>query len=105
MALQSKYHQYLSRPNVDAFAPGASLVYVPTSVTITGPAAIIKHHSAQEQQLKRKENFLNVVEGSSSICVESETTILFDGGGGTYLPGLDENFLIDRTVSLPIVCV
>lgn len=103
MALQSKYQHYLGRPTADALAPGASLIYVPTSVTITEPAAIVKHHSVQEQQLKKKENFLNVVEGPSSICVEAETTIHFEEGGGTFLPGLDDNFLVDRTVSLPIV--
>lgn len=104
MTLQAKYQQFLARPSLDVCAPGAALHYIPTTVTITEPAAIIKHLNAQEQQLKKKENFLNVIEGPTSICVESETTISFAGGGGTFLPGLDDNFLADRTVSLPVVC-
>ena len=103
MALRAKYEAYLARPSMDALAPGAALHYIPTTVTITEPAAILKHLTAQEQQLKKKENFLNVVEGPDSMCAETETTFQFDGGGGTYLPGLDENFLVDRTVSLPVV--
>ena len=104
MALQMKYQEFLSRPTTDALAPGASLHYIPTAVTITEPAAILKHFATQNQQLKKKENFLNVTEGPNGICAETETTIQFEGGGGTFLPGLDDNFLADRTVSLPVVC-
>ncbi|KAL9053960.1 MAG: hypothetical protein Q9162_004450 [Coniocarpon cinnabarinum] len=105
MALRDKYSAYLARPSIDALAPGALLHYIPTTVTITEPAAILKHHTAQEQQFKKKENFLNVIEGPNSICVETETTFQFEGGGGTFLPGLDDNFLADRSVSLPIIHV
>ena len=103
MALKSSYQQFLSRPSPDALADAASLLYVPTSVTIEGSTAIIKHFSAQSNLLKKKENILNTVEGPAGLCVEAETTIQFEGGGGTYLPGLDDNFLVNRTVSLPIV--
>lgn len=104
MALTSKYQQFLARPTQEALAPGAAINYLPSLTTITEPAVIIKHLNAQTQQLKKKENFLNVVYGDYSICVEAETTIDFINGGGTFLPGLDDNFLADRTVTLPVVC-
>ena len=103
MSLQSKYQQYLGRVSTDALAPTASLHYIPTGIAVTGPMAIAKHHAAQEQQFKKKENFLNVIQGANSICAEIETTLRFEGGGGAFLPGLDDNFLIDRMVTLPVV--
>lgn len=103
MALASVYQQFLVRPSADALAPGAAINYLPSLTTITEPAAIIKHLGAQAQQLKKKENFLNVVHGDYSICAETETTLNFVTGGGTYLPGLDDNFLADKTVTIPVV--
>lgn len=103
MALSAKYQQFLAHPTAEALAPGAAIHYLPSTTTIDEPAAIIKHLNAQTQQLKKKENFLNVIQGDNSLCVEAETTLGFLVGGGTYLPGLDGNFLSDRTVTLPVV--
>lgn len=60
--------------------------------------------NVQNHELKKKEEkFLDVVEGKDSLAVEVQTCIEFETGGGAYLPGLDDNFLADRTVNLPIV--
>lgn len=103
MALRAKYQQYLAHPSEDAFAPNASLHYVSSLTSICEPAAIIRHLKAQEQQLKTKSNFLNAFESHNSLCVEAETTLQFEEGGGTYLPGLEEYLLFDKVVTLPVV--
>jgi len=106
MALQSKYEQFLAAPKAEALASNASIHYIPTLCTITEPAPILKHLSAQDQQLKKEEEkFVHVVEGDHKLCVETETTLEFLYGGGTYLPGMDDNFLTDRKVTLPIVSI
>jgi hypothetical protein len=53
---------------------------------------------------KKEEKILDAVEASNALVVEVETTMEFVTSGGAYLPGLDDNFLADRTVTLPIVC-
>jgi hypothetical protein len=46
-----------------------------------------------------------VVEGTNALAVEVHTTLELLSGGGSYLPGLDDNFLADRIVTFPIVCM
>ena len=106
MALQTAYKQFLAAPNPTLLAQDASLHYITTLVTLNGSSEIIKHLKAQDHELKKKEEkFLDVVEGSNSLAVEVHTTIEFLTGGGSYLPSLDDNFLADRTVTFPIVCL
>ncbi|KAI9720684.1 MAG: hypothetical protein M1828_005564 [Chrysothrix sp. TS-e1954] len=102
MALQAAYSRYLASPSAEALASDASIHYMPTLSSISNASAILRHLSTQEQLLKKKENFLNVIENERGLCIEAETTISFMNGGGTYLPGLDDNFLVDKTVTLPI---
>ncbi len=104
MALQSAFKQFLAAPNPTFLAENASIHYITTLVTYNGSSEIIKHLTTQSHQLKKKEEkFLDVVEGQNALAVEVETTMEFLTGGGAYLPGLDDNFLADRTVTFPIV--
>ncbi|PQE24698.1 hypothetical protein CJF32_00006979 [Rutstroemia sp. NJR-2017a WRK4] len=104
MGLQAVYQQFLTAPNPSLLASDASLHYITTLTSVNGPAEIIKHINGQEHKLKKKEEkFLNVVDGGNSIAAEIHTTIEFQTSGGSYLPGLDDNFLADRTVTFPII--
>lgn len=104
MALQTRYKQFLDAPKESALASNASLHYITTLVTLNGSAAIIKHLDSQSQDLKKKEEkFLDVVESADALAAALHTSIEFVTGGGSYLPGLDDNFLADRVVTLPIV--
>lgn len=104
MALQDTYKQFLTAPNTSFLADNASLHYITTLVTVNGSSEILKHLAGQVRHLKKsEEKFLDVVEGRNSLAVEVHTTIEFIAGGGAYLPSLDDNFLADRTVTLPIV--
>ena len=105
MALQAAFKQFLASPNTSLLAHNASIHYITTLVTYNGSAEIVKHLNSQGHQLKKKkEDFLDVVEGQNALAAEVETTIEFLTGGGAYLPALDDNFLADRTVTFPIVC-
>ena len=105
MALQAAYQQYLATPNSSFLAENASLHYITTLTTFHGPAEIIKHLNNQTKKIKKKsEKIIDVVDGSSSLAVETELTIEFLNGGGAYLPGIDDNFLADREVTLLVVC-
>jgi len=103
MTLQASYERYLAKPTAAAFSADAAIHYIPTLSTFVQPQNVLKHLELQNQQLSVKTNVLNVIEGTNALCLETETTIRFMLGGGSYLPGLDDNFLADRTVSLPIV--
>ncbi|KAH8820380.1 hypothetical protein F5884DRAFT_657651 [Xylogone sp. PMI_703] len=104
MALQKLYSDFLASPNTGLLAGNASLHYITTLTSFNGPADIIKHLTAQSRQLQKKEEkFLSAVEGKDALAIESQTTLEFKTGGGTYLPSLDDNFLADRVVTFPIV--
>lgn len=106
MALQTAYKQFLAAPNPTFLAQDASLHYITTLVTLNGSSEILNHLKAQDHELKKEEEkFLDVVEGQNSLAVEVHTTIEFLSGGGAYLPSLDDNFLADRIVTFPIVCI
>lgn len=104
MALQTAYKQFLAAPSSSALAANASLHYITTTTSYTGATEIIKHLGALRNQVKKKqETPLSAVEGQNSLATEVETTLEFVTGGGSYLPGLDDNFLADRTVYFTIV--
>jgi hypothetical protein len=106
MALQTAYKQFLAAPNSSFLANDASIHYITTLVTINGSSEVIKHLTSQSYELKKNEQtFLDVVEGANALAVEVHTTLEFLSGGGSYLPGLDDNFLADRIVTFPIVCM
>lgn len=104
MSLQAAYRQFLAAPNSSALASGASLHYITSTTSFAGATEIIKHFGTLRSQVKKKkEAAITAVEGQSAIAVEIETTLEFVSSGGPYLPGLDDNFVADRTVYLPIV--
>lgn len=104
MALQAVYKQFLAAPNSSALAQNASLHYITTLTSFYGPTDIIKHLNSTRNSIKKnKEELINVVEGQNALAVQAELSLEFQDSGGPYLPGLDDQFLADRTVYLPVV--
>lgn len=104
MSLSAKYQAFLASPSPGALANNASLNYITTLTSISEPAAIIKHLTVQEKILKKKaDKILSAVESANGLCLDVETTLEFVSGGGAFLPGLDDNFVSDRTVTFPMV--
>lgn len=106
MTLNDTYQRFLDRPSQGALADKAALHYITTLTSISDAPAIIKHLQVQEKLLKKtKQQVVSVVEGRHALSVDVETTLEFLNGGGAYLPGLDDNFVADRTVTFPMVSV
>ncbi|KAL9128802.1 MAG: hypothetical protein Q9217_002583 [Psora testacea] len=104
MSLKEAYKGYLKNPTVEALSDNASLHYISTLTTINTSTAIAKHNAAHKKILRKKEeNILSCIEGRDALCVDIETTLEFLSSGGAYLPGLDDNFVSDRTVTFPVV--
>lgn len=105
MALQAVFEAFLRNPTTAVLADDASISYIPTLTTINEPTAILRHLQAQSRQLKKNvEKTIDVVEGGDGLYIDTETALEFVTGGGAYLPGLDDNFLADKTATLPLVC-
>lgn len=104
MTLRARYEAFLAAPTLDALTGGASLHYVPTTTSINTGASIIKHLGVQDKMLKRKgDKVLEAIESAHGLSIELETTLEFVHGGGAFLPGLDDNFIADKTVTFPSV--
>jgi len=105
MSLEATYKQFLARPTHNLLASNAAINYIPSNIVIGEASAIIKHYDVQSQAVKKKNELMKyVVEGPSSLCCETETTLHFSSGGGAYLPGIDASLLADRVIVMPIVC-
>ena len=103
-SLKSVYQSFLTSPTASTLNHSASLNYITTLTTISSAAAIVRHHAAHDKVFtKKEEKILSCIEGSNALCLDIETTLEFIAGGGAYLPGLDDNFLVDRAVTFPIV--
>ncbi|KAH8737115.1 hypothetical protein BGZ61DRAFT_280995, partial [Ilyonectria robusta] len=101
--MAATYKQFLAAPSSSLLADTASLHYVTTTTSISGPTAIIKHINVLQKQIaKKKEDILNIVDGQNMIVLEIDTGLGFLTGGGPYLPGLDDNFLTTNDAYLPI---
>lgn len=104
MAPQAVYKQFLAAPASALLADDAALHYVTTTTSYRGATDIIKHLGTLRNQVKKKkEDFLTVIEGQNAAAIEVDTALEFLTSGAAYLPGLDDNFLADRTVYLPVV--
>jgi len=102
--MASTYQQFLAAPNSALLSPEASLYYITSTTSYTGATEIIKHFNTLRNQVKRKkQEYLDVIEGQNATAIQVDTMLQFVTSGGPYLPGLDDNFLSDRTVSFPIV--
>ncbi|KAI9836513.1 MAG: hypothetical protein M1838_005014 [Thelocarpon superellum] len=101
MSLSAVYQRFLASPQASYLADNASLYYVPTLTSIHDVSKILRHLTGTHLK-KRDEKVIDVVEGPTNVALEVETTIEFLTSGGAYLPGLDDNFLADRVVTLPI---
>ncbi|EEP76711.1 predicted protein [Uncinocarpus reesii 1704] len=104
MSLKDLYKAFLADPTEDLLSPNASLHYITTTTTLNGAVEITQHLFKQRSDIKKNaEDILNAVEGTNSLCVEIETTLRFSTSGGAYLPGLEENLLVDRVVTFPLI--
>jgi hypothetical protein len=104
MSLRAVYERFLADPSPAVLSPDVSLNYVTTTTTIQRADVVISHLSSQKRIAKRKsEKILSAIEGQGSLCLDVETTLEFVSGGGAYLPSLDDNFLIDRLATFPMV--
>ncbi|KAI1819203.1 hypothetical protein F4861DRAFT_159001 [Xylaria intraflava] len=104
MALAAVYQQFLASPNPSQLAENATLNYITTTTVVRGSSDIIQHLNTSRRQIKKKkENVLSLIHGQNAIAAEIETSLEFVISGASYLPGLDDNFLTDRTVSLAIM--
>ncbi|KAI0012894.1 hypothetical protein F4779DRAFT_566103 [Xylariaceae sp. FL0662B] len=104
MALAAVYKQFLATPSTSHLADEATIHYITTTTSYKGSAALLKHLSTSRNQFKKKkEDFISITEGQNAIAVEVDTVLEFVTSGGPYLPALDDNFIADRTVYLPII--
>ncbi|KAI8947104.1 hypothetical protein F4801DRAFT_24831 [Xylaria longipes] len=104
MALAAAYQQFLAAPNASHLAENATLNYITTTTTFRGASDILQHLNTLRQQInKKKEIVLSLIHGENAIATEIETGLEFLTSGASYLPSVDDNFLADRTVYIPII--
>jgi hypothetical protein len=104
MSLAETYERFLASPNPLHLTTDVSLHYIPTLKSFNEQGPVIRHLESQHKNVVKIKSTktISVVEGPNSIALETDTTIEFISGGGSYLPGVD-SFIFDMTATFPIV--
>ncbi|KAK6505519.1 hypothetical protein TWF481_007414 [Arthrobotrys musiformis] len=104
-SLTKLYSEFIVSPKRDILHDQAGLHYIgSTGNSFQSGDAIINHLKREAGWYTKKEQkVLSSVETHTSVVLEISNVIEFTNGGGMLLPNLDDNFVTDQTVSLPIV--
>ncbi|KAK6532998.1 hypothetical protein TWF281_007164 [Arthrobotrys megalospora] len=99
------YSEFINSPRRDALHSQAGLHYIgSTGSSFQSGDAIINHLKKEATWYTKKEQkVLASVETQNSVVFEVSNVIEFTNGGGMLLPNLDDNFVTDQTVTLPMV--
>ncbi|RPB17495.1 hypothetical protein P167DRAFT_569247 [Morchella conica CCBAS932] len=104
MSLQQVYTRFLASPDSKALFESPSMHFITTLITINSAEDILKYLTREPTFLKKRiEKPLSAIENSDSLVLEMETEMEFISSGGNYLPALDDNFLADQVVMVPII--
>ncbi|KAI9798438.1 MAG: hypothetical protein M1833_004832 [Piccolia ochrophora] len=101
MSLLSIYRDFLRSPSLASLADDVSLHYITSLTSLKGSENVVRQLSSKALR-KHEEKIIDAIEGEEAVSLIVQTTMEFLTSGGAYMPGLDDNFLTDRTVTLPI---
>ncbi|BFZ62041.1 hypothetical protein YB2330_003120 [Saitoella coloradoensis] len=102
-SVEELYDKYKSKPQASLLAEDATLQYITSGVTVTGANAIITRRAKDRDEITVTENVITKHIASDSIVFEVAATITFTNGSGWLVPGIDDNFLFDKTIEIPLV--
>ncbi|KAK9312519.1 hypothetical protein V1522DRAFT_366676 [Lipomyces starkeyi] len=97
------YVTFLNSPQATHLLPNARVTYVTSSQVFDGTEAILSNAILNARHVKKSEKIISTHIASNSIVLETVTTIEFVNGTGSYVTGLDKNFVVDNTVILPVI--
>ncbi|KAK9353200.1 hypothetical protein V1523DRAFT_411781 [Lipomyces doorenjongii] len=97
------YVTFLNSPQATHLLPNARVTYVTSSQVFDGPEDILSNAILNARHVKKSEKIISTHIASNSIVLETVTTIEFVNGTGSYVTGLDKNFVVDNTVILPVI--
>nr|CAG8619597.1 5909_t:CDS:2 [Entrophospora candida] len=106
MSLEQIWHEYKHNHDGDHYTDNASVVFVPTASGARGYDAVRQFlaKAYDTRVLKISEKLIYSTVGNDSIVEESETTIQFVSGDGSWVvPGVDSRYTIDNKVVIPTV--
>jgi len=106
MSLEQIWSEYKHNRDGDHYTDNASVVFVPTASGARGYDAVRQFlaKAYDTRVLKINENSVYTTIGKDSIVEESETTITFVSGDGSWVvPGVDSRYTIDNKVVIPTV--
>ncbi|EMR09057.1 hypothetical protein PNEG_02828 [Pneumocystis murina B123] len=99
------YQEFRQAPSQSIFSDQCILTYVTTCIRFSGSKNILLQLSEYQTHIKLKEEIINLHVTGNSIVSEVFLDIEFINGPAWLVPGLDDNFYIDRKVQLPHIYI
>ena len=95
----------LLRPSVESFDINSSLSYVSSGISIKTPDAIVKFLKKCNKEISHRRKLVREHASSSShsVVCEIASEVTFEQGQGWLIPGIDDEFSLDQTVSFMTV--
>ncbi|EPS40901.1 hypothetical protein H072_5205 [Dactylellina haptotyla CBS 200.50] len=102
--LTKLYSGFLDNPKTEILHAQAGLHYISTGTSVQSSVAIAGHFQKEALLYTKKEQkILTAVESANALAVELSVIVEFKNGGGSLLPRLDDNFIVDQTVKISMV--
>ncbi|KTW28369.1 hypothetical protein T552_04119 [Pneumocystis carinii B80] len=99
------YQEFRQAPSQSIFSDQCILTYVTTCIRFSGSKNILLQLSEYQTQIKLKEEVINLHVAGNSIVSEVFLDIEFVSGPAWLVPGLEDNFYIDRKIQLPHIYI
>ena len=97
----SRVLEALTRGHVEAFAADACLVYVTTCTCVKSAEAIVKELAKVRSEVNQVDRILaEYIVTNKAVILQVARQVKFIKNGSWILPGIDDNFVVDETVTL-----
>ncbi|KAG5519967.1 hypothetical protein PMAC_000244 [Pneumocystis sp. 'macacae'] len=99
------YEAFFRHPTESIFSNKCILTYVTTCISFFGSKNVLLQLTEYQNQIKSKEEIINLHIAERGLISEVFSEIQFINGPAWLVPGLDDNFYIDRKIHLPLIYI
>ncbi|ANB15210.1 Pc12g03400 [Sugiyamaella lignohabitans] len=103
MSLLELYGRFCQDPKAEYLAYAAVMAYVSSGLEFNGQDDIVKQLQKDRQEVKRLDNVISKHQTNSALVLETETSLEFLRGPGSFVPTLSSNLVVDERATIVLV--
>ncbi|KAG5437888.1 hypothetical protein PCANB_000603 [Pneumocystis canis] len=99
------YEAFFQRPTKEIFSDECILTYVTTCISFYGSKNVLLQLAEYCDQIRSRNETINLHMTENGVISEVFSEIEFINGPAWFVPGLDNNFYVDRKIHLPLIYI